>query len=131
MREAAAWVAGFLGSAYGPGGGMKLVETPEPGLFSSGATALRYGGLRSPDLAPYVDLATSLQTHAGDQATGGVLLAARLVEAGLRLEDDGVARTWTLQGMRLGRRQALAILRGVESADTEGVALRGVPRDGT
>lgn len=130
VREAAAWVADFLALAYGPGGGFKLAEE-ESALFSSGATALRQSGLRSPDLSPYVGLAAAVQQQAGDHATGATLHAARLVLAGLRLEASGVGRASTLDGLRLARRQALAVLGSLERPDPAGAALATVGRTPT
>ncbi len=119
-------MADFLAPAYGPGGGLKLSDTGDGqhALFTSGAGALRASGLRSPELAPYVSLAAGLQAAAGDQATGGTLFAARLVILGLRLEEDGVARASTLDGLRLARRQVLATLRSLESPDPGARSLR-------
>ncbi|MEK6986250.1 MAG: TCP-1/cpn60 chaperonin family protein [Candidatus Thermoplasmatota archaeon] len=127
VREAASWVADFLSPAYGPGGGFKLAAE-EGALFSSGASALRESGLRSPELSPYVGLATAVQGQVGDHATGATLLAARLVLAGLRLEENGVGRASTMDGLRLARRQALALLGSLERPDSIGVALATVGR---
>jgi chaperonin GroEL (HSP60 family) len=135
VRAAAQWVADFLAGGYGPGGGSKLVSTGvAPGggdasLFRSGATALRLGGLRSPDLAPLVALAQAQQEEAGDHATGATLLAARLVLAGRKLQGEGVGAAWVLDGYRLARRQALAVLASLAIDDAHGDALASVAPD--
>ncbi|MHB8632696.1 MAG: TCP-1/cpn60 chaperonin family protein [Thermoplasmatota archaeon] len=111
QEAVAEWVIGFASSGYGPWGGRKLVEGDPPGLVRSPASALAEVGVRHPALAPYRDLAHRVQAQAGDQATGALLVAARLVQgaAAALAERPHAAAPWR-DGYALAQRQALASL---------------------
>lgn len=106
QEATATWVEGFASPGYGPHGGAKLVDGPEPLWVRSPALALREVQA-TPDLAPYQDLAARVLAAAGDGATTALLLAARLVRCALASEAGVPA---FVQGYPLARRQALAAL---------------------
>ncbi len=141
QEAAARWVEAFAASGYGPHGGSRLVDGPEPVWLRSPAVALAEVSA-TPGIAPYQDLAARLLRHAGDGATTGLLLAARLVR--LALTSPAGARAFT-QGYPLARRQTLATLAGLARPGTPASALAasahqdpgwavrvlsGLPRDG-
>ncbi|MEK6975584.1 MAG: TCP-1/cpn60 chaperonin family protein [Candidatus Thermoplasmatota archaeon] len=127
LQEAtAAWVEAFLGPGYGPHGGAKLVDGPEPLWVRSPAMALREVQA-TPDLAPYQDLAARVLAAAGDGGTTSVLLAARLVRLALT-SDVGVQAF--VQGYPLARRQALAALSALAHPADPAEALAGASPGG-
>jgi chaperonin GroEL (HSP60 family) len=123
---AARFVQDFLAAGYGPHGAAKLVVPDSSGdatWVRSPALALRE--TRSgPLLAPYVDLAARIHQQAGDGATTGVLLCARLVDAALR-DPAPTIPSW-LEGYRLAWRQARAWLAANEASCEAEVALANV-----
>ena len=125
QERVAAWVLDALEPSYGPWGGHKLVGEE---LLTSGASALREGRPVHTDARPYVGLAAAVQAHAGDQATGALLLAARLVHRGLRLAREGVPVPATLEGYGLAARQSAAVLASLRLAVDPPRALRHVAR---
>jgi chaperonin GroEL (HSP60 family) len=122
------WVAGFAGPTYGPHGLDKCIEQGDGSgrILKSGASALREAGIRHPDLQPYLDLAHAVQEHAGDQATGAILLAAHLMRAADRARQAGVPVAALLDGYQLALRQARAELNAMASRDAAGASLRSV-----
>ena len=127
------WVIDFAAPCYGPRGRSKLIDMGEASkeplggrILKSGASALRESGIVHPDLQPYVELAAAVQEHAGDQATGAILLAARLVRNALAGQDAGVPATAYLDGYALALRQARAQLAALASPDAAGHALDSV-----
>src|SRR5688572_26339767 len=88
QEATAAWVEGFVAPGYGPHGGAKLVDGPEPLWVRSPALALREVQA-TPDLTPYQDLAARSLAACGDGASTAVLLAARLIRLALA-SDAGV-----------------------------------------
>lgn len=107
QQEATArWLEGFLAPGYGPHGGAKLVDGPEPLWVRSAALALREVPA-TPNLAPYQDLAARVLAHGGDGGTTAVLLAARLVRLAL---GSAAGVPAFVDGYPLARRQALAAL---------------------
>lgn len=127
---AAHFVQDFLAGGYGPHGAAKLVLRDSAGdatWVRSPALALRE--MRSgPLLTPYVDLAARIHQHAGDGATTGVLLCARLVDAVLR-EMAPPIPSW-LEGYGLAWRQARAWLAAHETPCDARVALAHVAEPG-
>ncbi|MCA1820000.1 MAG: TCP-1/cpn60 chaperonin family protein, partial [Halobacteriales archaeon] len=75
---------------------------------------------------PYVELAAAVQAHAGDQATGAVLLAAHLVRNALSGKDAGVPAVAYVDGYGLALRQARAQLSALAQADPGGRSLASV-----
>lgn len=119
QEATARWLEAFLAPGYGPHGGAKLVDGPQPLWVRSPAVALRE--LQpTPDLAPYQDLAARVLTHGGDGGTTAALLAARLVRFGLASPAGPQA---FVQGYPLARRQALAALAALAKPATPGAAL--------
>ncbi len=119
QEATARWLEGFLAPGYGPHGGAKLVDGPEPLWVRSPAVALREVQA-TPDLAPYQDLAARVLTHGGDGGTTAALLAARLVRLALTSQ-AGVAAF--VQGYPLARRQALAALAAQAAPSAPAAAL--------
>lgn len=119
QEAAARWVEAFAAPGYGPHGGAKLVDGAEPIWVRSPAVALaEVQG--TPGLAPYQDLAARLTRHAGDGATAGLLLAARLVRLALT---SAVGPSAFVQGYPLARRQSLAALAALAQPGTPEQAL--------
>lgn len=101
----------FAAPCYGPRGGHKLVDADKPYLLPSAAAALCEAPTGHPGFDPYIALARRVQDHVGDQSTGAILLAAHLVRGSLRQAGHGPrARAAIRDGLRLARRQALAVL---------------------
>jgi chaperonin GroEL (HSP60 family) len=124
------WVVDLAAPCYGPGGLGKLIDTGgAPRFLRSGASALRDAGIVHPDVQPFVELGAAVQTHAGDQATGALLLAARLVRFGVRAMDAGAPAAAMTEGYALAERQALAALRSMSQPDPNGDGLRSVVPD--
>jgi hypothetical protein len=121
---AARWVEGFCSPGYGPHGAAKLVGGA---WVRSPALALREAGT-GPLLAPYADLAKRMHQACGDQATAALLLAARLVRAGLEADAPQVP-AW-LHGYRLAARQAKAWLAANSEAAKPEDALAAVAEPG-
>jgi len=122
------WVLDFAVPCYGPRGQSKLIDMGggEGRILKSGASALREAGIVHPDLQPYVELAAAVQEHAGDQATGALILAARLVRNALSGIDAGLAPAAYLDGYALALRQARAQLLALSQPDPKGQALQSV-----
>lgn len=129
--QVAEWVIGFLAPSYGPRGGTKLIEQPDGSgrLVKSGASALRECGLSHPHLQAYVDLAQAVAQHAGDQATGSVLLAARLIRAAVANTTKGLPVIASMEGYQLALRQVRARLATLARPDSEGRSLAAVVPD--
>lgn len=127
-RLAAEEIWDLAAPSFGPGGRGKLVQQGDASFrfVRSGAQALRETPQASPVWQPYVDLATALQVHVGDQATAGVLLASRLVTEAFALQDRGVRIPVVLAGYEKACRQAKAILTSLQTPDPTGQAMRGV-----
>jgi chaperonin GroEL (HSP60 family) len=121
------WVLDFAAPCYGPRGQSKLIDMGGgEGRLLKGASALRESGILHPDLQPYVELAAAVQEHAGDQATGALLLAARLVRNAVAAQESGVPAAAHLDGYALALRQARAQLAASARPDPEGAALASV-----
>lgn len=125
QEAAARWVEAFAAPGYGPHGGAKVVDGPDPRWLLSPAVALAEVQ-PTPALAPYQDLAARLRTQAGDAATTGLLLAARLVRLAL---DSPAGPAAFVQGYPLARRQALALLSGLAQPATAEQALAATAPD--
>lgn len=127
--EAARWVREFAAPCYGPRGADKLFDTDEgPVVLRSAASALRETPLAEASVRPYHALAREVQVHAGDQGTGALLMAARLVIEALEGRQDGVPLAATLDGYDLARRQAQAVLAGLAAPADADPALRHVTK---
>ena len=122
------WVLDFAAPCYGPRGQSKLIDMGggEGRLLKSGASALRESGILHPDLQPYVELAAAVQEHAGDQATGALLLAARLVRNAVAAQETGAPAAAYLDGYALALRQVRAQLAALARPDPEGASLASV-----
>lgn len=122
------WVLDFAVPCYGPRGQSKLIDMGggEGRILKSGASALREAGIVHPDLQPYVELAAAVQEHAGDQATGALTLAARLVRNALSGIEAGLSPAAYLDGYSLALRQARAQLSALAQPDPAGKALDSV-----
>ncbi len=127
-RLAAQWVLDFAGAAYGPHGSFKLVQAGDGShaLVEGGSGALREARPVDSALAPYLRVVESVQRHGGDQATGALLLAARLVERGMAAVEEGVPVAAVLQGYELALRQARAVLAACARPGTATEALARV-----
>jgi chaperonin GroEL (HSP60 family) len=123
--EAARFVEDLAGSAYGPRGMAKLVQQGDQSyrFVTSGATALREALQAHPDVAPYAELAGAVTTHAGDQATAGVLLAAGIVR---RLLEAGLPRGAVLDGLGMAEKQARAVLASLATPDPDATCLTSI-----
>ncbi len=128
VQLAAEAVLDFAEPCYGPRGMAKAIQQSDESLriLNSGASALREVGIIDPDVQGYVDLAGAVQEHAGDQATGAVVLAARLVREACKGIAQGVPPAAYLDGYALALRQARASLASQTAADPEGRCLGSV-----
>lgn len=106
LANAADWTWHFAASAYGPGGGDKLLVGAEHDVVPSGAAALADVPSTHPVMDVFIGLARRLRAG-GDQATGGVLLAAALVRGALA---SPASRPAILEGYAAAKRQVLGWL---------------------
>ncbi len=125
---AAEAIIDFAQPCYGPRGMSKAIMQPDGSIriLSSGASALRDVGVVDPDIQPYVDLAGAVQEHAGDQATGALLLAARLIRNGCNEIAAGVPAAAFLDGYALAQRQARAAIGAAATPDPQARGLASV-----
>lgn len=122
-RAAAASVWSSLVSGYGPHGGLRLLDLDDDvQVLGSAASGLCEQAV-DPALLPFQDLARSVRSAVGDQATTATLLAAGLVRSALDAEDEGVPRPVVVEGIRLAARQALAVIRSMAKPCDVAVAL--------
>lgn len=126
LAAAASWLEAFAAPGYGPHGRHKLIRLADGDavVCRSPATALREAGTEDSVASPFLDLVRQVQTHAGDQATAALLVAARLVRAPLSERPRSV-RPW-IDGYRLAHRQAGAVLAGLARPATPSAAIRSV-----
>ena len=126
-RMAAAAVWDFLAPGYGPHGGHRLLDLQDGvQLLKSPASGLNEQALDAV-FAPFQQVARSVRSAVGDQATAATLLAAGLVRRAFDAEDAGLPRPVLLDGLRMAARQALASLRAmVRTEQDAGTALAHV-----
>jgi T-complex protein 1 subunit alpha len=102
-------VANAVASSYGPHGLDKMLVSKigDVSITNDGATIL--GSMETADSASriLVDLAIQQDREAGDGTTSVVLLAAALIENGIKLIEGGVHPTTVVSGYKIAFRQAM------------------------